>query len=121
MIPCVIRLAPEYFEDLLHYYAPIPLEVLSQFSTSPVAYSNAKWLWWRAATAQNPSTIRWTDLMRERGSQDTNVSRFRIKVRETIVWLSAARPEFGKLFEVGAKGLRINPLRELPGVEKTVS
>lgn len=120
-IPGVVRLSPEYFADLMHQYAVIPLDMLDALSANPTEYSLAKWLWWRADVAATETLLDWEGLMQERGSADSNVRRFRAKVRSTILLIGTARPSIARLFADTPRGLRITPLRTLPrDVENTV-
>lgn len=122
LIPCVLRLSPEFFNDLMHQYAAIPLDVLDAFSGNPTAYATVKWLWWRAGVSRSEGIVSWEELARERGSADTNLRRFKSKTEAVLAILATARPDIARLFHaLPAKGLRITPLDSLPpGVEKPV-
>lgn len=119
VIPGVVRLSPEYFTDLMNQYATIPLDMLDALSGNPTAYSLAKWLWWRADVAESETLVDWDELAKERGSKDSNVQRFKAKVRTTLTLVGTARPEVARLFRVTPKGLRITPM-EGSGVLKTL-
>jgi len=122
VIPSVVRLSPEYFEDLMHQYAAIPLSILDACSNNPTVYSLAKWIWWRADVSQTETLIPWEDLKIERGSKDRNIQRFKGKVRATLSLISTARPDVARLFHETPKGLRVTPLDALSlGVEKSAS
>lgn len=110
VIPGVVRLSPEYFADLMGRYATIPLDMLDALSANPTAYSLAKWLWWRADVAESETLVDWDELAKERGSKDSNVQRFKAKVRTTIGLIGLAKPEVARLFRVTPKGLRVTPM-----------
>jgi len=114
MIPRIIRLSPEYFTDLMSQYAAMPIDVLDTFSGNPTAYALAKWLWWRADVAESEGTVSWEELAQERGSQDSNVQRFKVKVRGVLATLATGRPDVAKLFRATPQGLRITPIDALP-------
>lgn len=109
VIPGVVRLSHEYFEDLMHQYSAIPLEILDAVSNNPTTYSLAKWLWWRADVAGTETVIDWEELARERGSKDSNIQRFRAKVRGTLALMGPARPEVAQIFKDTSQGLRVTP------------
>lgn len=114
VIPGVIRLSQEYFDDLMHQYAAVPIEVLNSVSANPTVYSLAKWLWWRADVAGTGTVIDWEELARERGSKDSNIQRFKAKVRSTLALMGPARPEVARIFQVTSRGLRVIPPSEVP-------
>lgn len=120
LIPGVVRLSPEYFADLMNQYASIPLAVLDAVSCNPTAYSVAKWLWWRADKAESETLVPWDELAKERGTRDSNIQRFKAKVRSTIALIAPARPEVARLFKPTPNGLRVTPLHENRKVLKTL-
>ena len=120
VIPGVVKLADEYFQDLMNQYATIPLEILDSLSANPTAYSLGKWLWYRSEVSETETLIPWDDLLRERGSKDSNVQRFKAKVRGTLKLMGPSRPEIKCLFKAESKGLRVTPIDALSGVEKPV-
>lgn len=116
VIPGVVKLSDEYFADLMHRYASIPLAILDAVSSNPTIYSTAKWLWWRADVAESETLIPWDELANERGSKDSNTQRFKAKVRTTLALIGPARPEVARLFKVSPKGLRVTPLDAVPSL-----
>lgn len=121
VIPGVVRLSPEYFNDLMSQYAALPLDLLDALSANPTAYSLVKWLWWRADVARSETLVDWEDLAQERGSKDSNIQRFKAKVRQTLALVEVCRPEIARLFHATPRGLRITPLdARPPAAEKTV-
>ncbi len=107
IIPYAIRLAPEFFADLMKYYVPIPNEVLLAFKGNPTEYSIVKFIVHRVRVASGESLIGWDDFLMERGSADSNLDRFKLKVRNTLVKLQVVWPELAQVIQKERKGLRI--------------
>jgi hypothetical protein len=107
VIPYAIRLAPEFFADLMRYYVPIPHAVVMAFKGSPTEYSMVKWIVYRLKVGKGDSLISWTELHEERGSEDSNQRRFRQKVDIVLKKLHAAWPELGAAVKKDRKGLRL--------------
>jgi hypothetical protein len=118
VIPGVVKLADEYFQDIMNQYAAVPLEILDALSANPTSYSLGKWLWYRSEVSETETMVPWDNLLRERGSKDSNVQRFKAKVRGTLNLMGPSRPEVKCLFKAEAKGLRITPIDALRSVEK---
>lgn len=107
ILPYAIRLAPEFFADLMRFYVPIPNDVLLAFKGSPTEYSTAKWLVHRLRVAETESVISWETLLEERGSEDSNARRFKAKVKNVLLKLQVAWPELGQAVSMESKGLRL--------------
>jgi hypothetical protein len=107
ILPYAIRLAPEFFNDLMSFYVPIPNEVLLTFKGNPTEYSLVKFIFHRMRVAKTDSLIGWEDLMLERGSADTNPDRFKLKVRNTLKKLQISWPELFNDIKAERKGLRM--------------
>jgi hypothetical protein len=114
VIPGVVKLSDEYYADLMNQYAAVPIAILDALSANPTAYSLGKWLWYRSEVSETETVVPWDDLMRERGSKDSNVQRFKAKVRSTLTLMGPSRPEVKCLFKADTKGLRITPIDALP-------
>jgi hypothetical protein len=114
VIPGVVKLADEYFQDLMNQYSAVPMNILDALSANPTAYSLGKWLWYRSEVSETETVVPWDDLLRERGSKDSNVQRFKVKVRSTLNLMGPSRPEVKCLFNATPKGLRITPIDALP-------
>lgn len=110
LLPPVLRLSEEYFEDIMNAYVPIPPEVLYTFAGSPTEYSLAKWLWDRAIISETATVPPWDELLKERGSKDSNVWRFRGQVKRVIKKMAPAKPEIEKIFQIKPEGLAITPM-----------
>lgn len=108
ILPYAIRLAPEFFEDLMHFYVPIPNDVLLAFKGNPTEYSMAKWIVHRLRIIQTTSRVSWADLAEERGSDDSNERRFRAKVRSVLAKLQIAWPELAGALALEKGGLRMS-------------
>ena len=114
ILPYAIRLAPEFFADLMKNYVPIPNKVLLEFKGNPTEYSIAKWLIHRLRIAETESMIAWDELQIERGSEDSNMKRFKVQVRNVLTKLRAAWPELGDAAVRERGGLRLRkPLAKL--------
>lgn len=114
ILPYAIRLAPEFFADLMRYYVPIPNDVLLAFKGNPTEYSTAKWLVHRLRVAEAESVISWEELLEERGSEDSNGRRFRAKVKNVLLKLQVAWPELAAAATIEKKGLKLQkPLATL--------
>lgn len=111
IIPYAIRLAPEFFADLMRYYVPIPHAVVMAFKGSPTEYSMVKWIVYRLKVGKGDSLISWTELQAERGSEDSNPRRFKQKVEMVLKKLHAAWPELGAAVKKEQKGLRLGKPR----------
>lgn len=114
ILPYAIRLAPEFFNDLMKNYVPIPNEVLLAFKGNPTEYSIAKWLVHRLRVAESETLIAWDELQEERGSEDSNTKRFKLQVRNVLIKLQAAWPELAAAASRERGGLRLKkPMAKL--------
>jgi len=109
LIPYAIRFSPEFFADLMGNYVPLPHAVVMAFKGSPVEYSLAKWLIHRLHVTKGESLISWEELREERGSQDSNMDRFKLKTRNVIEKLWEAWPEITAAVTRSRGGLRLTP------------
>lgn len=107
LYPWVFRLSPQFYDDLMRHYTVIPLEILRAFNGSPVEYSFARWLYRRVVNAKKPTLIYWDEIKEERGSEDTHMRRFKMKVRAVVKKLKQAWPELAASIEDTPKGLRV--------------
>jgi hypothetical protein len=116
LFPYTLRLAPEFYEDLLRWRFRIPQAVIRAFAGNPTEYRFAKWLLYRA-TWGRPTEILIEDIARERGITDSNPRRVRAKILRTLEHLGRAWPYAREVFQVhknvrtGAWRLRLNPYR----------
>lgn len=107
LIPYAIRFAPEFFADLMGNYVPLPHAVVMAFKGSPVEYSIAKWLIHRVHAAKGDTLMAWEDLRDERGSEDSNMKRFRLKTKHVLLKLQTAWPEIAAAVTRERGGLRL--------------
>jgi hypothetical protein len=114
LFPYFLEFSDEFFAELMSHYRAIPREVLLNFRGSPTEYALAKFIVDRVATAKSVSTVPLEDLRDERGSNDSNLTRFRHQLRNVLVKLSAweanFHPDHGKWVRITTKGLRIGPM-----------
>jgi hypothetical protein len=114
--PYVLRLAPEFYEDLLRWRFRVPEAVIRAFVGNPTQYRFAKWLLYRATWGQ-PTEISLKHIARERGITDSNPRRVRAKVRRALDLLTKAWPPAQEVFglhknpRTGEWRLRLNPHR----------
>ncbi|OIQ65331.1 plasmid encoded RepA protein [mine drainage metagenome] len=107
ILPYAIRLAPEFYADLMRNYVPIPNEVLLAFKGAPVEYSIAKFIIHRMRVSESESLIAWDEFQEERGSEDSNAKRFKVKVRNVLLKLQMVWPELSHSVSRERGGLRI--------------
>jgi hypothetical protein len=111
MIPYAIRLSPEFFDDLMRFYVPIPERVLITFKGSPVEYALMKRILHRALVARTATVMPWDDLRNELGSTDSNPRRFRADVRSVLRKLATCWEDMPLTFRVGKPGVEVSPRR----------
>jgi hypothetical protein len=109
LIPYAIRFSPEFFADLMGNYVPLPHAVVMAFKGSPVEYSLAKWLVHRVHIAKGDTCMAWEELREERGSEDSNMDRFKLKTKHVLIKLQAAWPEIAAAVTREKGGLRLCP------------
>jgi hypothetical protein len=116
LFPYVLRLAPQFYEDLLRWRFRVPEVVIRAFAANPTEYRTAKWLLWRSTWGQ-PTEILLDDIIRERGITDTKRRRVRAKILRTLQLLIRAWPPGEDVFQLhrnpraGQWRLRLNPQR----------
>lgn len=107
LIPYAIRFSPEFFGDLMGNYIPLPHAVVMAFKGSPVEYSIAKWLIHRVHAAKGDTLMAWEEFRDERGSEDSNMKRFKLKTKHVLLKLEQAWPEIASAVRRERGGLRI--------------
>lgn len=114
LFPYVLRLAPEFYQDLLRWRFRVPQAVIRTFAGNPIEYRFAKWLLYRATWGQ-PTEIPLESIVRERGSTDSNQRRVRAKILRTLQLVIRAWPPGKDVFHLqrirGEWRLRLNPYR----------
>ena len=116
LFPYAIRFSPEFFDDLMRWYVPIPERVLIAFKSSPTEYALMKRILHRSLIAQSASVIPWDSLRAELGSTDSNPRRFRADVRKVLQKLRLAWADLPLAFRLDHSGVRVSPktLRIIP-------
>jgi len=122
LFPYAIRFSPEFFEDLMSFYVPIPEKVLVAFKSNPTEYHLMKRIMHRALVARSESLIPWAELRAELGSSDSNVPRFKGDVRKVLLKLSLSWQDMPLSFSEAKAGLEVHPrlVRLLPGPPASV-
>jgi len=111
MIPYAIRFSPEFFDDLMSFYVPIPEKVLMAFKSNPTEYHLMKRITHRAWVARTQSLIPWDDLRAELGSSDSNVPRFKGDVRKVLLKLALTWEDMPLTFTEEKAGIAVHPRR----------
>lgn len=107
LIPYHVTFSPEFWQDMVSHYVPLPDGVLRAFSGNPTQYALAKRLIHRAHFSQTSTLIPWDALQEETGSPDSKQRRFREKVREVLEVLRPMLRDSNVTFTTMKDGLRL--------------
>lgn len=111
LFPYAIRFSPEFFEDLMSFYVPIPEKVLVAFKSNPTEYHLMKRITHRALVARSESLIPWDELRDELGNRDSNPRRFKADVRRVLLKLALAWEDMPLTLVDEKAGLAVHPRR----------
>jgi hypothetical protein len=102
-----VRLGQHFFKNIACQPVPVPKDLLRAFRSEPLAQRIAVFLGYRSFATRTESVIPWDDLQSIVGSDDKNLRKFRMRVRQSLEAIRVFWPEVNA--ELSSRGLLVGP------------